>query len=108
MESHLFANGIDQVERALDALWAVYFAGRPDGHEDGVEPALAHPRDVQMAARVAMPEVEFLEQQSLRRVRVGIDHDGARMEFAGAGGDVVYGHGSDQQTAGEDQPAAKP
>jgi hypothetical protein len=69
-------------------------AGDEDGEEQRVEPALAHAGDVNAPGVVPPADLKRLvEEQSLGRVVVRVDDDGATMDLAGPGGHRIDGPG---------------
>ena len=47
----------------------------PNGKENRVQAAFPHARNIDVAFGVAMPEIEMLEEETLRRVVMRIQHD---------------------------------
>ena len=86
VRSHRFVHAVDQLQRALHGRRTRHIARDPDGEEQGVEPALAHPRDVDVAVRMALADVEGLvEEQPLRRVVMRVDDDRAGVDVGRRG-----------------------
>jgi hypothetical protein len=48
-----------------------------------------------------MTKIEVLEMEALRRVVVGVENDGAELQFARAVGDFVSRHFGRKQSAGK-------
>ena len=80
MRPHGSFDRVDERVGARDRRRAGDRARDPDRKEQRVQSALAHPRDVDVAVRVAgLPMSNVLsEQQALRRVVVAVDDDRAR------------------------------
>src|SRR5260370_39006414 len=94
MTPDLLAHGVNLVERALHRFRTGDGAGHPDGEEDRAHPAFLHARDVNVAAGVAVTQVELLVHQTLRRVVVRVDDDRAEVDLSGALGNVFSLRGS--------------
>ena len=93
-ENHCARVGVNQrVDRVelqqrlrVRALAGKEHRGDEDRQELGVEPALAHPRDVGLAVRQSLREVGSLGDEALRHVVVCVDDDGVAVQrFGGVG-----------------------
>ncbi|MGD1210878.1 MAG: hypothetical protein ABR973_05910 [Candidatus Acidiferrales bacterium] len=72
---------IDLIECALDRFPARDCPWNPDGKEDGGDAALAQAGNVNRAVGVPGAEIEIGGEQKLRRVRVRVNDNRAKMEI---------------------------
>jgi hypothetical protein len=87
----LLVHSGDELKGARGGTGLVAARVNPDGEEGGIEPALAHARDVNVAVGVAGTKVEVFVEQPLRGIDVGINDNGLAVQAVGAGGDVAGG-----------------
>src|SRR5262249_4998231 len=85
-----FTYCIDLIQGSLHRNRTGHVARHPDGKEDGVEPTLAHSRDIDVPVFVSRADVEgLLENQPLGRIVMRVYNDRALVKFFGARGDLV-------------------
>ena len=75
MPAHGLVDAIDELHRPFHGDGPCDLARDPDGQEQRIEAAFAHPRDVDVPVGVTLADIEaLLEEQALRRVVVSV-HD---------------------------------